>query len=104
MPPQLAFSAVGAANQATWSQGAFVSAYANRNLRPVEVLLLVRLRENLSGAVLELGCGAGRIAGYLVALAREFHTSPAWCTTSPTRRRSFASFARRGWNPSWRPI
>ena len=64
---------MAATNQATWSQGDFVSAYANRDLRPVEVLLLVRLRENLSGAVLELGCGAGRIAGYLVALAREFH-------------------------------
>lgn len=47
--------------------------YANRSLRPVEVLLLVRLRDELSGAVLELGCGAGRIGGYLLALAREFH-------------------------------
>ena len=61
------------ANRATWAQGAFVREYANRSLRPVEVLLLVRLREQFSGAVLELGCGAGRIAGYLVALARECH-------------------------------
>lgn len=45
--------------------------YANRNLRPVEVLLLVRHREELSGRVLELGCGAGRITGYLIELADE---------------------------------
>jgi SAM-dependent methyltransferase len=64
---------VGATNEATWARGAHVRSYANRNLRPVEVLLLVRLREDFSGAVLEIGCGAGRISGYLVALAREFH-------------------------------
>jgi SAM-dependent methyltransferase len=58
---------------ATWERGTFVSEYANRSLRPVEVLLLVRLRDELSGAVLELGCGAGRISGYLIGLAREFH-------------------------------
>ncbi|MFL5864118.1 MAG: class I SAM-dependent methyltransferase [Solirubrobacteraceae bacterium] len=73
MPSQQAISPVAAVNEATWSRGDLVSAYGGRRLRPVEVLLLVRLRENLSGAVLELGCGAGRIAGYLVALAREFH-------------------------------
>jgi SAM-dependent methyltransferase len=69
----LASSAVGAANQATWAEGDFVRAYTGRTLRPVEVLLLVRLREELSGSVLEVGCGAGRISGYLLALAREFH-------------------------------
>jgi SAM-dependent methyltransferase len=73
MAQQVRSSAVAAANVAAWARGEFVRAYANRSLRPVEVLLLVRLRTELSGAVLELGCGAGRIGGYLLALAREFH-------------------------------
>ncbi|HEY1566333.1 MAG TPA: class I SAM-dependent methyltransferase [Solirubrobacteraceae bacterium] len=64
---------MAAANRAAWAGGDFVRAYTGRELRPVEVLLLVRLRESLSGSVLELGCGAGRISGYLVALAHEFH-------------------------------
>jgi SAM-dependent methyltransferase len=73
MPPQTSSSTVAAVNEATWAQGDLVRAYASRNLRPVEVLLLVQLRENLTGSVLELGSGAGRIGGYLVGLAREFH-------------------------------
>jgi SAM-dependent methyltransferase len=73
MGPQLSVSPVADANRATWALGSFVRDYANRSLRPVEVLLLIRLREQFSGAVLELGCGAGRIAGYLVALAHECH-------------------------------
>lgn len=48
-----------------WARGNFVSAYANRQLRPVEVILLARYRDALAGRVLELGCGAGRITGYL---------------------------------------
>ena len=73
MSPDPSSSAVAAANRAAWGEGNFVRAYAGRELRPVEVLLLVRLRDSLSGSVLELGCGAGRISGYLIALAREFH-------------------------------
>jgi SAM-dependent methyltransferase len=59
------------ANTALWrGRGrSLVSAYANRDLRPVEVLLLVRYREALSRRVLELGCGAGRLTGYLVEIA-----------------------------------
>jgi SAM-dependent methyltransferase len=67
-------------NERVWSRGRFVRAYAGRALRPAEVLLLVRYREALSGRVLELGCGAGRVTGYLIELAREVHAidlSPA---------------------------
>ena len=46
-------------------------AYANRNLRPVEADILVRYRETLSGRVLELGSGAGRLTGYLAEIAAE---------------------------------
>jgi ubiquinone/menaquinone biosynthesis C-methylase UbiE len=35
------------------------------------VVLLVRHREDFSGRVIELGCGAGRVAGYFVQLAQE---------------------------------
>jgi SAM-dependent methyltransferase len=37
------------------------------------VLLLMRHRDNLAGRVLEIGCGAGRVLGYLVAIGREVH-------------------------------
>jgi SAM-dependent methyltransferase len=61
----------GAVNTAWWRRGRFVGLYATRILRPVEVMLVVRHREQLAGRVLELGCGAGRITGYLLALGRE---------------------------------
>lgn len=54
--------------------------YSNRDLRPVEVMLLVRHRDSLGGRVLELGCGAGRLTGYLDELAdslRAIDVSPA---------------------------
>jgi SAM-dependent methyltransferase len=37
------------------------------------VILLVRHREDFSGRVIELGCGAGRVAGYFVELSAEAH-------------------------------
>ena len=61
----------GAINTERWTRGGFLGAYATRVLRPVEVLLLIVHREQLAGRVLELGCGAGRITGYLVARGRE---------------------------------
>ena len=47
--------------------------YANRVLRPVEVLLLVRYSADLGGRVLELGSGGGRLTGYLAEIATEAH-------------------------------
>jgi len=61
------------ANEALWRRTDLVQAYATRTLRPVEVMLLVRYRESLSGRVLELGCGAGRLTGYLAELASTAH-------------------------------
>ncbi len=60
-------------NSGHWRAGTHVDVYATRTLRPVEVLLLVRYSEQLSGRVLEVGCGAGRLIGYLVALGGEVH-------------------------------
>ncbi len=58
------------ANERLWRDGNHVREYANRRLRPVEVILLIRYREELSGAVMELGSGAGRLTGYLLELGR----------------------------------
>jgi SAM-dependent methyltransferase len=63
--------ALGALNTARWTRGSFTGEYATRVLRPVEVLLLIRHRDELVGRVLELGCGAGRITGYVTALGGE---------------------------------
>jgi SAM-dependent methyltransferase len=61
------------ANDKLWARPDLVKAYATRVLRPVEVMLLVRYREELSGRVLELGCGAGRLTGYLGEIASSAH-------------------------------
>ncbi len=60
-------------NKTAWAGGGYVADYANRRLLPVEVLLLARYREALSGRVIEMGCGAGRVLGYLVGLGGEVH-------------------------------
>jgi SAM-dependent methyltransferase len=67
-------------NATEWKAGRHVRAYQDRTLRPVEVMELVRWRDELAGRVLELGCGAGRVTGYLVEIARHLHAidvSPA---------------------------
>ena len=61
------------ANDELWARPDLVKAYATRILRPVEVMLLVRYRDALSGRVLELGCGAGRLTGYLSEIASSTH-------------------------------
>ena len=60
-------------NQELWAGEDLVRHYTGRALRPPEVMLLVRYREALAGRVLELGCGAGRLSGYLLELAEDFH-------------------------------
>jgi SAM-dependent methyltransferase len=58
-------------NAAIWSAGQLVSDYDNRVLEPAEVLLLARYREGFTGRVLDAGCGAGRLLGYLVQLGAD---------------------------------
>ena len=50
-----------------WAESNFVTDYATRTLRPAEIVLLLRYAHTLRGRVLDLGCGAGRITGYLSA-------------------------------------
>ena len=60
-------------NLRAWSEDDTVPEYANRVLRPAEVVVLVRYARELSGRVLEGGCGAGRVLGYLAELGGEVH-------------------------------
>lgn len=60
-------------NAEIWAEDDFVEFYANRELRPVEAMLLARHRAALAGRVLELGCGAGRLTGHLIGLAEAVH-------------------------------
>lgn len=66
-------SAQAASNSATWSQGKYVGVYANNILTPVEVQIFVRYQAKLSGRVLDVGCGAGRVLSYLVMIGADAH-------------------------------
>lgn len=60
-------------NARAWADGDYVADYANRTLLPVEITFLIRHRDALAGRTLEIGCGAGRILGYLLAFGGEVH-------------------------------
>lgn len=57
------------ANERLWSSGGLVRRYGGRRLRPAEAALFDRYAAALSGAVLELGCGGGRLTGHLLERA-----------------------------------
>lgn len=61
------------ANDTLWRDTDVTGVYDNRTLRPVEVRLLVSYRDELTGRVLDLGCGAGRLTGYLVEGGADVH-------------------------------
>jgi SAM-dependent methyltransferase len=60
-------------NERLWLRAASLHGYGGRVLRPVEVDLMLRHRCALSGRVLDAGCGAGRLLGYLLALGGDVH-------------------------------
>lgn len=83
------------ANDRVWREPDRVADYATRTLRPVEVVILARYRDLLSGRVLELGSGAGRVTGYLAEIAASVHgldLSPAMVAYARARypRATFA--------------
>lgn len=59
-------------NEALWAGSDMVRHYTGRVLRPPEVMMLALYADALRGRVLEIGCGAGRISGYLIELAGEY--------------------------------
>lgn len=61
------------ANTTIWRRGGFVWQYRRTRLRPPEAALIASNRAALSGRVLELGCGGGRITGHLVEVATSVH-------------------------------
>jgi SAM-dependent methyltransferase len=60
-------------NAEFWQAGSEVAEYANRRLLPAEAIIMLRHHEALGRRVLEVGCGAGRMLGYLLALGGEVH-------------------------------
>jgi SAM-dependent methyltransferase len=60
-------------NADIWTRGDFVGDYRSRELRPVESQILESHGAALSGRLLELGCGAGRLTGHLIDHARSVH-------------------------------
>jgi SAM-dependent methyltransferase len=79
------------ANTRMWARTDLVGAYANRDLRAAEVIVLLRYRDGLSGRVLELGCGAGRLSGFLAEVAREVHAIDVSPTMVAACRQAYPS-------------
>jgi len=62
-----------AVNTRTWGAGGLLLWYKRRRLHPAEAVLFERHRQALSGSVLEIGCGGGRLTRHLVATAKTLH-------------------------------
>ncbi len=60
-------------NAEVWAAGEFLGDYTGTELRPPEAALLEAFATELTGRVLELGCGAGRVTRHLVERARSVH-------------------------------
>lgn len=61
-------------NNRLWMRGNLVGTYASRELRPPEAHVLLRYHDRLTGRrILELGCGGGRLTGYLALLGSAVH-------------------------------
>ncbi len=58
-------------NRQAWASSDWVGDYLETDVKLVEAALVARHREALSGPVLELGCGAGRVTRLLAALSDE---------------------------------
>lgn len=62
-----------AANARYYEDADLVAVYERLGLRPVEAMLLDRYRDALSGRILEVGCGSGRLTRPLLEIAAEVH-------------------------------
>jgi SAM-dependent methyltransferase len=69
MPAAGGQTTIEAVNAGRWATARLVHSYARRRLRRAETELFARHAQALSGDVLELGCGGGRITGHLIPAA-----------------------------------
>lgn len=77
------------ANRQLWHDRRLLRKYARRDLRPVEVIILLRYRDELTKRVLEIGCGGGRVTGYLGALSNDVHAFDSSPTMVDYCRRTY---------------
>ena len=61
------------ASERVWGSGRLLRRYGGRNLRPAERALFEAYAGALSGQVLELGCGGGRLTAHLIDIASAVH-------------------------------
>jgi SAM-dependent methyltransferase len=61
------------ASQRVWGSGGLLRRYGGRKLRAAERVLFDEYAESLGGAVLELGCGGGRLTAHLIELSNSVH-------------------------------
>jgi SAM-dependent methyltransferase len=72
-PPGTPDRAQREASERVWGSGGLLRRYRGRTLRPAERALFDRYAGSLTGRVLELGCGGGRLTAHLVELAKSVH-------------------------------
>ncbi len=63
----------GNENASFYSGVDLIRTYSTEALRPVERTIFDRYRSDLSGRILEVGCGAGRVTGNLIGDAQSVH-------------------------------
>ena len=61
------------ASDRVWGSGRLLRRYGGRTLRPAERVLFEASTAALSGQVLELGCGGGRLTAHLIDVATAVH-------------------------------
>jgi SAM-dependent methyltransferase len=62
-----------AVNTAFWGRDEYLQDYRSRLLKPAEATIFLRYRDRFARRVVEIGCGGGRLLGYLTEIAAEVH-------------------------------
>ncbi len=72
-PATTASQRQGDENASFYARSKLIGTYSTEQLRPVEQLIFERYRSDLTGRVLDVGCGAGRVTGHLIGTAESVH-------------------------------